>query len=101
MISFQIYQRPTPPLSLYKKLQNTTESNNLTSEQQQVQKTFAEKYGAVVEHVVSDAEKVNFTKINLKDYDNTFKDDYFMCIEAVKSYAFNLMLCSSNMKDNF
>jgi hypothetical protein len=68
------------PKFFYKKLQNTTESNNLTSEQQQVQKTFAEKYGAVVEHVVSDAEKVNYTKINLKDYNNTFKDDYFMLV---------------------
>ena len=72
------------PTIFYKKLQNTTENIQLTPEQVRIAFLFAQKYGAVTEDKVTPASQVNYQKINLKDYDSTFKDDYFMLVPNSK-----------------
>lgn len=72
------------PTIFYKKLQNTTENIELTPEQLRIAFLFAQKYGAVTEDKVTPASQVNYQKINLKDYDSTFKDDYFMLVPRTK-----------------
>jgi hypothetical protein len=72
------------PKFFYKKLQNTTENAQLTPEQLSIADLFAQKYSALKEHQLSPAEQVNYQKINLKDYNSTFKDDYFMLVPRLK-----------------
>lgn len=77
------------PTIFYKKLQNTTENIQLTPEQVRIAFLFAQKYGAVTEDKVTAAGQVNYEKINLKDFDSTFKDDYFMLVPRTKIQDIN------------
>lgn len=79
------------PKIFYKKLQNTTENIQLTSEQEQVKNTFVTKFGAIAENELPESERYNYTKVNLKSFDTTFKDDYIMLVPRSRMADVNKM----------
>ena len=68
------------PEIFYKKLQNTTENIQLTPEQEQVKNTFVTKFGAIAENELPESERYNYTQVNLKSFNTTFKEDYIMLV---------------------
>lgn len=50
---------------------------------------FAEKYEAVTEDKITPASRFNYEKINLKDYDSSLKNDYFMLVPRSKIQNIN------------
>lgn len=79
------------PTIFYKKLQNTTENIQLTPEQEQVKNTFVTKFGASLENDIPESERYNYTKVNLKSFDTTFKDDYIMLVPRSRMADVNKM----------
>lgn len=79
------------PTIFYKKLQNTTENIQLTPEQEQVKNTFVTKFGAIAENELPESERYNYTKVNLKSFDTTFKDDYIMLVPRSRMADVNKM----------